>query len=51
MERYNLLHLRAANGVRGLNNISLQSAISNQHSLENEGMGEDDFYLLETEEE
>ena len=47
MERNHLLHLRAANGIRGLNNIALQTAVSQQYSLGHEGLEEDDFYLLE----
>ena len=33
MERNNLLHLRAANGIRGLCNIALQTALSVQVQL------------------
>ena len=51
MERNNILHLRAANGIRGLCNIALQTAVSQQYNLGHEGMDEEDFYLLETEEE
>ena len=51
MERNNLLHLRAANGIRGLCNIALQTAVSQQYNLGHEGMEEEDFYLLETDEE
>ena len=44
MERDNLLHLRAANGIRGLNNIALQTAVSQQYSIGHEGLEEDYFY-------
>ena len=50
MERNNLLHLRAANDIRGLCNIALQTVVSQQYTLGHEGMDDDDFYLLETEE-
>ena len=43
MERNNLLHLRAANGIRGLYNIALQTAVSQQNSLGHEGLEEEDF--------
>ena len=51
MERNNMLHLRAANGIRGLNNIAIQTAVSYQYNLGHEGMEEEDFYLLETDED
>ena len=51
MERNNLLHLRAANGIRVLNNISLQNAVSQQYNLGYEGLEEEDFYLLENSED
>lgn len=47
MERKNLLNLRAANAVRGLNNISLQTAVSQQHNIGREDLEEEEFYLLE----
>ena len=50
-ERNNLLHLRAANGIRGLCNIALQTDVSQKYNLEHEGMEEEDVYLLETEED
>ena len=43
-----MLNLRAANGIRGLNNITIQTAVSHQYNLRHEGMEEEDFYLLET---
>ena len=51
MERNNLLHLRAANGIRGLCNIALQTAVSQQYILGHEGLEEEDFYLLDTDQE
>ena len=51
MERNNLLHLRAANGIRGLCNIALQTAVSQQYNLGHEGLEEEDFYLLDTDQE
>ena len=51
MERNNLLHLRAANGIRGLCNIALQTAVSQQYNLGYDGMEEEDFYLLDTDKE
>ena len=47
IKRNNLLHLRTANGIRGLNNTALQTVISQQHSLGYEGLEEEDCYLLE----
>ena len=43
LERNNLLHLRAANGIRRLNIIALQTAVSQQYSLGHEGLEEDGF--------
>ena len=51
MERNNMLHLRAANGIRGLNNIAIKTTVSHQYNLGHEGMEEEDFYLLETDED
>ena len=50
LERNNLVHLRAANGIRGLNNIALQTAVTQQYNLGHEGLEEEDFYLLENDE-
>ena len=46
LERNNLLHLRAANGIRGLNSIALHTAVTHQYNLGHEGIEEEDFYLL-----
>ena len=40
-----------ANGIRGLCNIALQTAVSQQYNLGYDGMEEEDFYLLDTDQE
>ena len=47
MERNNILHFRAVNGIRGPNNVALQTFVSQQYSIGYEGLEEEDFYLLE----
>ena len=42
-----MLHLTAANGIRGLNNIALQTAVEHQYILGHQNMDEDYFYLLD----
>ena len=51
LDRNNTLHLRAANGIRGLNNIALQTAVIQQYNLGHEGLEEEYVYLLENDEE
>ena len=40
VERNNILHLRAAKYIRGLNNIALKTAVSQQYNLGHKGMEE-----------
>ena len=47
MERNHVLYLTAANGIRGLNNIALQTAVEQQYTLGYQNMDEEDFYLLD----
>ena len=47
MERNHMLRLTAANGIRGLNNIVLQTAMEQQYILGYQSMDEEDFYLLD----
>ena len=47
MERNHMLHLTAVNGIRGLNNIALQTAVEQQYILGYQNIDEDDFYLLD----
>ena len=46
MERNNILHLRTANGVRGLCLISMRTAVEQQLALGHDNLDEDDYYLL-----
>ena len=47
MERNHMLHLIAANGIHGLNNIALQTAVEQQYIIGCQNMDEEDFYLLD----
>ena len=47
MERNNILHLRTADGIKGLCHISLQTAVEHQWDLGHENLDEKDHYLLE----
>ena len=49
MERNNILHLRTANGVRGLCLISMRTAVEQQLALGHDNLDEDDYYLLDFE--
>ena len=47
LERNNILHLRTANGIRGLCMISMQTAVENQLDLGRENLDVEDHYLLD----
>ena len=47
MERNHRIHLTVVNGIRGLNNIALQTAVEQQYILGYQNMDEEDFYLLD----
>ena len=47
MERNNLMRLLEENGIRELNKIALQTAVSQQCNLGYEGLEEEYFYLPE----
>ena len=42
-----MLHLTAANGICGMNNMALQTAVEQQYTLGYENMEEEDTYLLD----
>ena len=46
-----MLHLRAANGIRSLNNIALKTTVIQQYNIRHEGLEEEAFYLLESSED
>ena len=47
MERNNILHLRTANGMKGLCIISMQTAVERQLDLGHGNLDEENYYLLE----
>ena len=47
MKRNDLLHLRAANGDRGLNNTALYTVVTQQYNIGHESLEEEYFYILE----
>ena len=51
MEINNLLRLRALNGTRGLNNITLKTDVSQQYNIGHKGLEEEDVYPLENSED
>ena len=51
MERNNMLHLRTANGIKGLCLMSMQTAVERQLDLGYENLDEEDHYLLENDAE
>ena len=46
MERNNILHLRNANGIKGLCIISMQTAVERQLDLGHENLDKENYYML-----
>lgn len=51
MERNNILHLRTASNIKGLEMICLETAISTQFNLEYDNLDDVDHYLLDKDQE